>query len=175
MQLRPIHKMLSALNYTPPTFTLREESIMRAILQRVRNASVTVDEEIVGAIDEGLLVFLGCGEGDTDEDMEYLVDKLINLRIFADAEGRMNDSLVDVGGQMLVVSQFTLYADTSRGRRPSFVKAMKPGPAKALYQRFCDRVLAENIEVETGVFGEMMDVELINDGPVTISIDSRDR
>ena len=148
---------------------------MRAILQRVRHASVTVDDEIVGKIDGGLLVFLGCGEGDTDEDMDYLVDKLINLRIFADDEGRMNDSLLDVGAQMLVISQFTLYADTSRGRRPSFVKAMKPGPAEELYERFVERVKAQGVEVETGVFGEMMDVELLNDGPVTISIDSRDR
>lgn len=148
---------------------------MRAILQRVRYASVTVDDEVVGTIDEGLLVFLGCGEGDTDEDLEYLVDKLINLRIFADDDGRMNDSLLDVGGQMLVVSQFTLYADTGRGRRPSFVEAMKPGPAKKLYEQFCHRVRGEGVDVETGVFGEMMDVELLNDGPVTISIDSRDR
>ena len=148
---------------------------MRAVLQRVRFAQVTVDAEVVGAIDEGLVVFLGCGEGDTDEDLEYLVNKLIHLRIFADDEGRMNLSLLDVGKKMLVVSQFTLYADTSRGRRPSFVNAMKPGPAEALYEQFVDRVTQYDIDVETGVFGAMMDVELINDGPVTIIIDSRDR
>lgn len=148
---------------------------MRAVLQRVRFAQVTVDAEVVGAIDEGLVVFLGCGEGDTDEDLEYLVNKLIHLRIFADDEGRMNLSLLDVGKKMLVVSQFTLYADTSRGRRPSFVNAMKPGPAEALYEQFVDRVAQHEIHVETGVFGAMMDVELINDGPVTIIIDSRDR
>lgn len=148
---------------------------MRAILQRVESARVTVGGEVVGAIGEGLLVFLGCGEDDRDEDLDYLVDKTVHLRIFADDEGRMNDSLLDVGGQMLVVSQFTLYADTSRGRRPSFVKAMKPGPAEEMYERFVERVAEYDIEVETGVFGAMMDVELVNDGPVTIMIDSRDR
>lgn len=145
---------------------------MRALLQRVQNAKVTVDDEVVGAIGQGLLIFLGCGEGDTEEDLEYLVEKLINLRIFADEDGRMNLSLLDVGGAMLVVSQFTLYADTRRGRRPSFVNAMKPGPAEALYEKFVARVAEEGVEVETGVFGEMMDVELHNDGPVTIMIDS---
>ena len=148
---------------------------MRAILQRVESARVTVGGEVVGSIGEGLLVFLGCGEDDRDEDLDYLVDKTVHLRIFADDEGRMNDSLLDVGGQMLVVSQFTLYADTSRGRRPSFVKAMKPGPAEEMYERFVERVAEYDIEVETGVFGAMMDVELVNDGPVTIMIDSRDR
>ncbi len=148
---------------------------MRAILQRVESARVTVGGEVVGSIGEGLLVFLGCGEDDRDEDLDYLVDKSVHLRIFADDEGRMNDSLLDVGGQMLVVSQFTLYADTSRGRRPSFVKAMKPGPAEEMYERFVERVAEYDIEVETGVFGAMMDVELVNDGPVTIMIDSRDR
>lgn len=147
---------------------------MRAILQRVRHAKVTVDHKITGAIDQGLLVFLGCGEGDEEEDLEYLVDKLIHLRIFADDEGRMNRSLIDVDGQMLVVSQFTLYADTSRGRRPSFVKAMKAGPAEEMYERFVDRVRDEGVQVETGVFGAMMDVELLNDGPVTIWLDSRE-
>lgn len=147
---------------------------MRAILQRVRDAKVSVDGEVTGAIEQGLLVFLGCGQGDTEEDLEYLVDKLIHLRIFADDDGKMNRSLLDVEGQMLVVSQFTLYADTSRGRRPSFVKAMKPGPAEALYEDFVDRVAEEGVEVETGVFGAMMDVEMVNDGPVTIYLDSRE-
>ena len=146
---------------------------MRAILQRVSHASVTVEGDVIGSIGQGLLVFLGCGEGDTRDDLEYLVDKLIHLRIFADEEGRMNHSLVDVGGEMLVVSQFTLYADTSRGRRPSFVKAMKPGPAEALYEDFVDHVAAQGIDVETGKFGAMMDVDLVNDGPVTIALDSR--
>ncbi len=148
---------------------------MRAILQRVKGASVTVDGELTGAIEQGLLVFLGCGQGDTDEDMDYLVDKLVHLRIFADEKGWMNLSLLDVGGKMLVVSQFTLYADTRKGRRPSFVKAMKPGPAEEMYERFVERVEERGVEVETGVFGAMMDVELVNDGPVTIQIDSRER
>ena len=148
---------------------------MRVILQRVRRAQVTVDDEVVGRIGHGLLVFVGCGEGDDDDDLDYLVDKLVHLRIFADDDGRMNRSVLDVEGQMLVVSQFTLYADTSRGRRPSFVKAMKPGPAEALYERFVDAVQQRGVDVESGIFGEMMDVELINDGPVTIHIDSRDR
>ena len=148
---------------------------MRAILQRVKGASVTVDGDLTGAIEQGLLVFLGCGQGDTDEDMDYLVDKLVHLRIFADEKGWMNLSLLDVGGKMLVVSQFTLYADTRKGRRPSFVKAMKPGPAEEMYERFVERVEERGVEVETGVFGAMMDVELVNDGPVTIQIDSRER
>lgn len=148
---------------------------MRAILQRVRHAAVTVDDEVTGAIDQGLLVFLGCGEGDTDEDMEYLVDKLVHLRIFADEDGKMNLSLLDVDGEMLVVSQFTLYADTRKGRRPSFVNAMKPGPAEQMYEAFVERVRERGVDVETGVFGAMMDVELVNDGPVTIQIDSRER
>lgn len=145
---------------------------MRVVLQRVRHASVTVDGQKVGAIGQGLLVLLGCGQGDGDEEMQKLVEKTVNLRIFADDEGRMNLSLLDVGGQMLVVSQFTLYADTKKGRRPSFVKAMKPGPAEAMYERFVAAVAAYDIDVETGVFGAMMDVELLNDGPVTIIIDT---
>lgn len=148
---------------------------MRAILQRVKNAKVRVDGEITGAIETGLLVFVGCGQGDDDEDLDYIVDKSVNLRIFSDEDGRMNLSLVDVGAEMLVVSQFTLYADTRRGRRPSFVKAMKPGPAQELYERFVDAVAERGVDVETGVFGAMMDVELVNDGPVTIMIDSGDR
>ena len=145
---------------------------MRALLQRVSHAKVTVDGDVTGQIDEGLLVFLGCGEGDDDEDLEYLVDKLVNLRIFADDEGRMNLSLLGVQGQMLVVSQFTLYADTRRGRRPSFTNAMKPGPAEDLYERFVDAVAERGVQVATGVFAAMMDVELVNDGPVTIMIDT---
>ena len=145
---------------------------MRAILQRVRQAEVRVEGETTGRIDNGLLVFLGVGEGDDDSDMEYLIDKIVHLRIFADDDGKMNRSLLDVNGQMLIVSQFTLYADTSRGRRPSFVKAMDPGPAEEMYEQFVERVADLGVEVETGVFGKMMDVELINDGPVTITLDS---
>lgn len=148
---------------------------MRVIIQRVSEASVTVDGEVVGAIDDGMMVLFGCGEGDTKEDLEYLVDKTINLRIFSDDDGKMNLSLKDVDGEMLVVPQFTLYADTRKGRRPSFVKAMDPGPAEELFERFVDRVAEEDVDVETGVFGAMMEVALVNDGPVTIAIDSTDR
>lgn len=148
---------------------------MRAIIQRVQEAKVHVDDDTVGEIDHGMLVFLGVGEGDDEEDLEYLVDKLVHLRIFADDDGKMNRSLLDVDGQMLVVSQFTLYADTSRGRRPSFVEAMEPGGAKQMYEQFVEQVAERGVDVESGVFGEMMDVELLNDGPVTIFIDSRQR
>lgn len=148
---------------------------MRAIIQRVRQAEVCVEGETTGRIDDGLLVFLGVGEGDDEGDMEYLIDKIVHLRIFADDDGKMNRSLLDVGGQMLVVSQFTLYADTSRGRRPSFVQAMDPGPAEKMYEQFVEEVSELGIEVETGVFGKMMDVELLNDGPVTIALDSQDQ
>lgn len=148
---------------------------MRALLQRVSGAEVRVDGEVRGAIDGGLVVFLGCGHGDGDDDLEYLVEKLIHLRIFGDDEGRMNLSLLDVGAKMLVVSQFTLYADTRKGRRPSFIQAMKPGPAEELYERFCQAIADRGVHVETGVFGAMMDVELVNDGPVTIMLDTEER
>ncbi len=145
---------------------------MRAILQRVHHAEVRVDDAVTGAIDQGLLVFVGCGEGDTEDDADQLIETLIHLRIFADDDGKMNRSLIDVDGQLLVVSQFTLYADTSRGRRPSFMKAMDPGPAEALYDTFVERLEDRGIDVESGMFGEMMDVELCNDGPVTITLDT---
>lgn len=148
---------------------------MRAVLQRVQSATVTVEGEVTGSIAEGLLLFLGCGEGDGAEELEYLVEKSINLRIFADESGRMNLSLLDVGGSMLVVSQFTLYADTRRGRRPSFINAMKPGPAEELYEQFVESIRRRGIDVATGVFGAMMEVELVNDGPVTILLDTEDR
>jgi D-tyrosyl-tRNA(Tyr) deacylase len=148
---------------------------MRVLLQRVSRAQVTVEGEITGAIGRGLLVLLGAGEGDTDEDLEYLLDKTVNLRIFADDDGKMNLSLKDIDGEMLVVSQFTLYADTRRGRRPSFTGAMGAKEADEMYEAFVARAAEEVRKVETGVFGAMMDVELVNDGPVTIWIDSRDR
>ncbi len=145
---------------------------MRAILQRVQKASVTVDNEVVGSINQGLVVFLGCGEGDTEVELDYIVEKSVNLRIFSDEDGRMNHSLLDLDAEMLVVSQFTLYANTKKGRRPSFVDAMKPRPAEVLYEGFVDTVRSRGVSVETGVFGAMMDVELINDGPVTIILDT---
>lgn len=148
---------------------------MRVLLQRVSRAKVTVDDEITGSIGRGLLVLLGAGEGDTDEDLEYVLDKTVNLRIFADDDGKMNLSLDDIDGEMLVVSQFTLYADTRRGRRPSFVDAMGAKEADEMYGEFVARAQQRVRKVETGVFGAMMDVELVNDGPVTIWIDSRDR
>ena len=148
---------------------------MRVLLQRVSRAKVTVDGRSTGEIGRGLLVLLGAGEGDTDEDMDYILDKTVNLRIFADDDGKMNLSLKDIDGEMLVVSQFTLYADTRRGRRPSFTGAMGAKEAEAMYEAFVEQVSDKVRKVETGVFGAMMDVELVNDGPVTIWIDSKDR
>ena len=146
---------------------------MRALLQRVRHASVTVDGETVGEIGPGLLVFLGAGQGDDEDDLDYVVDKTVHLRIFADEDGKMNHSVRDVGGDILVVSQFTLYANVQKGRRPSFVEAMNASDADDMYQRFVERCREHVEHVATGVFGEMMDVELLNDGPVTIWVDSR--
>lgn len=148
---------------------------MRVLLQRVRRAKVSVDDEVVGQIGPGLLVFLGCGQGDGEKELIYMVEKTINLRIFADEEGRMNRSLLDMGGELLLVSQFTLYGDTRRGRRPSFAKAMDPAQAEELYERFASLARDAGVKVATGRFGAMMDVELLNDGPVTIWIDTDER
>lgn len=148
---------------------------MRAVIQRTTNASVTVDEEVVGEINDGLVVLLGVTHEDTVEDMEYLVNKIIHLRIFEDENGKMNLSLKDINGSILSISQFTLYADTRKGRRPSFVHAAKPDDANQLYEQFNEALRNENIHVETGEFGAMMDVNLINAGPVTILIDSKDK
>lgn len=146
---------------------------MRAVIQRVRSASVDVDEERVGEIGSGLLVLLGVGEGDDESDLDYVLDKTINLRIFADDEGKMNLSLLDVGGELLVVSQFTLYGDTRKGRRPSFVDAMDPDGAQRLYETFVGRAKERGVSrVATGRFAAMMDVSLINDGPITLIVDS---
>lgn len=148
---------------------------MRVLLQRVSRAKVSVDEELTGEIGRGLLVLLGAGEGDTDEDLEYVLDKTLNLRIFADDDGKMNLSLLDVDAEMLVVPQFTLYADTRRGRRPSFTDAMAPDAAEAMYEEFVERARQQVRNVETGRFAATMDVDLVNHGPVTIWIDSQDR
>jgi len=135
---------------------------------------VTVAGEVVGAIDHGLVVLLGAGRGDTEPDVAYVVDKLVNLRIFADDEGKMNRSVLDVAGGVLLISQFTLYGDTRKGRRPAFVDALEPGPAEALYERAVAATRAAGVtRVATGVFRADMQVELVNDGPVTILIDSR--
>ena len=141
------------------------------LLQRVRRAAVKVDGDTVGEIGAGLLVLLGVERGDTDYDADYLADKSAELHIFADAEGRMNRSVEDVGGAVLVVSQFTLAASTRKGRRPSYSKAADPEPATRLYERFIERLRSRDIEVAAGIFQAMMDVELVNDGPVTILLD----
>ena len=145
---------------------------MRAVIQRVTRASVTVDGEQVSSIEQGLLVLLGVGDGDTTSDMEYMERKLATLRIFEDNDGKMNLSVEDVGGAILLVSQFTLYGDCRKGRRPSFVKAMHPDRAEPMVDAMAARLRQRGIEVGTGVFGAMMDVELLNDGPVTLLIDS---
>ena len=146
---------------------------MRAVVQRVSKASVTVAGEITGAIECGFLVLLGVADGDAPSDLDWMVNRIIGLRVFEDAEGKMNCSIQDVGGSMLVVSQFTLLGDCRKGRRPSFVNAARPDVANDVYEQFCDKVRAEGITVETGRFQQHMDVELINDGPVTLLLDSR--
>jgi D-tyrosyl-tRNA(Tyr) deacylase len=145
---------------------------MRAVVQRVSRASVRVDREIVGQIDAGLLVLLGVSQDDAECDANYLVDKIVGLRIFEDAEGKMNRSVVDMNGAILAVSQFTLFGDVRRGKRPSFDAAARPQHARKLYEYFVERVRAAGVRCETGVFQAMMQVELINEGPVTILIDS---
>ncbi len=148
---------------------------MRAIVQRVSQASVTVAGNVVGAIDQGLLVLLGIGEGDTEEEARWVGHKVANLRIFADADDKMNLSVQDIGGEVLAISQFTLYGDTNRGFRPSFVHAAPPDIAEPLVECFVTAVRAEGVPVETGVFGAMMEVALVNDGPVTIIIEREPR
>jgi D-tyrosyl-tRNA(Tyr) deacylase len=146
---------------------------MRAVLQRVTRASVRVEAETVGEIGPGLLVLLGIARDDAEEDALYLVEKVLNLRVFDDAEGRMNLSLTESGGALLVVSQFTLYGDVRRGRRPSWFEAAPPELAERLYEFFVAEARRAGARVETGSFRRMMEVELVNDGPVTILVDSR--
>lgn len=146
---------------------------MRAVLQRVSTARVRIEGAVVGAIDHGLLVLLGVAVGDTAEQARWLAEKLVSLRIFNDAEGKMNLGLTDVGGAMLIVSQFTLHGDCRKGRRPSFIDAAPPETAIPLYEMFIDAVKAQGVPVATGRFGAMMQVELVNDGPVTLIVDSR--
>ena len=147
---------------------------MKAVIQRAKNAHVTVDEDQIGSIDNGLVVLLGVTHDDTVEDVAYLVRKIIHLRIFEDENEKMNLSLQDIGGSILSISQFTLYGDTRKGRRPSFVKAAKPDIADELYKEFNKQIAAMDIHVETGEFGEMMDVQLTNVGPVTLIIDTKE-
>jgi D-tyrosyl-tRNA(Tyr) deacylase len=145
---------------------------MRAVVQRVSRARVTVGNEVVGEIGCGLLVLLGVGHEDTEASADYLSDKIIGLRIFEDDGGKMNRAVSEAGGEVLVVSQFTLYGDVRRGKRPSFDDAAPPEIAHALYQYFVERIRAAGLPCETGTFQEMMRVELVNDGPVTILLDS---
>jgi len=145
---------------------------MRALLQRVTSASVVVDGATTGAVGRGLLILLGVGEGDTDDITRRMAEKCANLRIFEDAEGKMNVNLLDTGGSALVVSQFTLYADCRRGRRPGFTGSAAPEEGERLYEVFCSALRGLGIPVETGVFRAHMDVSLTNDGPVTIWLDS---
>ena len=146
---------------------------MRAVVQRVSRAKVTVNDWIAGEIGMGLLVLLGVGEEDTESDVTYLTEKIAGLRIFEDSDGKMNLSVLDVAGSILAVSQFTLYGDVRRGKRPSFDAAAKPDSARRLYELFVERLRAAGLRCETGRFQEMMQVELVNEGPVTILLDSR--
>jgi len=145
---------------------------MRAVIQKVSQASVTVSNQEVGQIDQGLVVLLGVTHDDTEADADYLARKITQLRIFEDDQGKMNLSLTDVKGSILSISQFTLYADTKKGRRPSFTDAAKPDEANQLYEYFNEQLRSYQVNVATGEFGAMMDVSLINNGPVTIIIDS---
>ena len=145
---------------------------MRAVIQRVSRADVVVGADIVGAIGQGLLVYLGAGADDTADDVGYVVQKIAGLRVFVDAEGKMSRSVADVGGAVLVVSQFTLYGDVRKGRRPSFVGAAAPALAEPLYRRTCEALETLGLPVARGVFGAHMEVRLVNVGPVTLVIDS---
>ena len=144
---------------------------MRVVLQRASRAAVRVDGQTVGAIGRGFVVLAGFAPGDTDATVQWMAEKVVGLRVFGDAEGKMNLALADVGGQLLVVSQFTLYGDTQKGRRPSFIGAALPNVAEPLYERFVALLRGLGVKVETGRFGAMMDVELVNDGPVTLVIE----
>lgn len=145
---------------------------MRAVVQRVKESRVEVKDETVGSIGNGLLIFLGVGEGDSEKDCDYLANKIAHLRIFSDSKGFMNLSLMDTAGAALVVSQFTLWGDCRKGRRPSFVQAARPERAKELYEHFVGLLKEKSISVATGRFQEMMDVYIVNDGPVTLLLDS---
>jgi D-tyrosyl-tRNA(Tyr) deacylase len=146
---------------------------VRAVVQRVAEASVRVDGKVTGSIGPGLVVLLGVASADTDADAEYLADKVLNLRVFPDEAGEMNRSVLDVSGGLLVVSQFTLLGDARRGRRPSYIEAAPPADANRLYERFVSALRPSGLKVATGVFRAMMDVALVNQGPVTILLDSR--
>ncbi|RKN83807.1 D-aminoacyl-tRNA deacylase [Paenibacillus ginsengarvi] len=146
---------------------------MRIVVQRSKEAQVTVDGEVVGRIEQGLVALVGVTHEDTEQDARYLAEKLAGLRIFEDAEGKMNLSVLDAGGAVLSVSQFTLYGDTRKGKRPNFMAAARPEQAKPLYERFNELLREQGLRVETGVFGAMMDVQFTNWGPVTLLLESR--
>jgi len=146
---------------------------VKALLQRVTRASVSVGGEVVGRIGQGLVVFVGVATGDTEKDAQYLAQKIASLRIFSDEEGRFNLSTLDIKGELLVVSQFTLLADTRKGRRPSFIEAAPPAQAEEIFERFVEQARATGLRVETGRFQQYMRVEIHNDGPVTILLDSK--
>jgi len=149
---------------------------MRVVIQRTQKASVEVNQQIISTIDQGLLILLGVEEVDTLDDAQWLTSKIAKMRIFDDGMGKMNQSITDISGEILVVSQFTLHASTKKGNRPSFIRSARPEVACQLYERFCDLLSLEiDQEVKKGVFGAMMNVQLINDGPVTITMDSRRR
>jgi len=148
---------------------------LKALLQRVTEASVSVAGEVVGTIGQGLAIFVGVANGDTEKDAQYLAQKAVNLRIFADEEGKFNLSVLDIKGELLLVSQFTLLADTRKGRRPSFVEAALPERAEELFNYFVEQTRTYGLKVETGRFQEYMHVEIHNDGPVTILLDSREK
>jgi D-tyrosyl-tRNA(Tyr) deacylase len=146
---------------------------MRAVVQRVKTASVEVDGKMVGKIGRGLLVLLGIGKDDSTGDIPWMIDKIINLRIFEKEDGKFDNSLLAIGGELLIVSQFTLYGDCSKGRRPSFSEAMESGQAKDLFELFVERAREKISKVESGIFQASMDISLVNEGPVTIIIDSK--
>ncbi|MCH7782144.1 D-tyrosyl-tRNA(Tyr) deacylase [candidate division KSB1 bacterium] len=146
---------------------------MRVVVQRVSKAKVTIDKKVIGKIGRGLVILLGVSEDDTSEDAQFLADKCVNLRIFNDDKGKMNLSALDIGGEILSISQFTLYGDCRKGRRPSFIKAARPERGKELYDRFNEILRESRLKIETGEFGGMMDVDIYNEGPVTIIIDSK--
>lgn len=145
---------------------------MKVLLQRCKNASVTVDGQVTGKINNGYLLLVGITTTDTEKEINYLVEKVVGLRLFEDADGKMNHSIEQVRGSILSVSQFTLYADTRKGRRPSFTDAARPEIAKPLWELFNEKLQAKGLQVETGVFGAMMDVTFTNDGPVTIMLEA---
>lgn len=147
---------------------------MRVVLQRSGPANVKVDGEVTGSIHKGYVLLVGITHSDTQEDIDYVANKIANLRLWEDGEGKMNRSILEVGGDILSVSQFTLYGDTRKGRRPSFISAARPEQAKPLWEAFNKKLEEQGLQVQTGIFGAMMDVELVNDGPVTIIVESKE-